>query len=318
MKKLSRLLNLGSGNRPGKTEDGWINLDIDKGCNPDIVRDLNTCLPFDDNSVDQVRASHVIEHINDVFYFMYEIWRVSKPNTMVEIIAPNHAHLMSIYPNHKRFVRPQYFDMWNPNWDNINAAQNARQETFGATFICHNESIIENSGSIRFTLQVIKEPKKKTKGKVALNLGCGLPKHKDEKVNILNIDIDSFNEPDVLADLEKGLPFDDNSIDQIYSAHFLEHIDPDKIDFFMYECWRVLKKGKKFKCIVPIGKSWASSPYHKAPMSEHTPVFFTNWNNPDKTGYNYKLKSRKIIKGLDDGKEVDYFDELHFVLEVVK
>ena len=73
-----KLLNLGSGNRPGDNTKGWINIDIDKTCNPDIVRDLDKTLPFDDNSVDYVRASHVIEHVKDVFFFMKEIWRVSK------------------------------------------------------------------------------------------------------------------------------------------------------------------------------------------------------------------------------------------------
>lgn len=155
-KKLPRLLNLGSGNRPGDQKQGWINVDIDKGCNPDIVRDLDKGLPFDTNSADYVRASHVIEHVDDVFFFMYEIWRVSKHGGTVEIIAPNHAHLMSIYPNHKRFIRPQYFDMWIPSGVEINPVMNYTNETFGAMFISLSESIIENSGAIKFVLKVIK------------------------------------------------------------------------------------------------------------------------------------------------------------------
>jgi len=149
-------LNLGSGNRPGNKDKGWINIDIDKGCNPDVVRDLDKGLPFDSNYADYVRASHVIEHIDDVFFFMYEIWRVSKQGGIVEIIAPNHAHLYSIYANHKRFIRPQYFDMWRPDWDKINAVMNASQETFGAMFISLREEIVENSGAIKFILKVIK------------------------------------------------------------------------------------------------------------------------------------------------------------------
>jgi len=156
IKKLPRLLNLGSGNRPGDAKLGWVNVDIDKECNPDEVRNLDKGLPFDTNSADYVRASHVIEHVDDVFFFMYEIWRVSKHGGIVEIIAPNHAHLMSIYPNHKRFIRPQYFDMWAPNGGEINAVMNYEQETFGAMFISLSEEIVENSGAIRFVLKVIK------------------------------------------------------------------------------------------------------------------------------------------------------------------
>lgn len=315
-----RLLNLGSGNRPGDKKMGWINIDIDKGCNPDIVRDLDTVLPFDDNSIDYVRASHIIEHVKDVFFFMKEIWRVSKNNRIVEIIAPNHAHLMSIYANHHRFIRSQYFEMWHPNYEKIGAVMNVNQETYGATFVSLEETIVENSGAIKFVLQVVKdEPIKKPK-KLVLNLGCGVVKlkDKDKNIKIVNIDIDQFNEPDRLLDIERGLPYADNSIDQIMSTHFLEHISPDKMNFVMYEIWRVLKKGKKFKCVVPIGLSWATSPFHKAPMSEYTPVFFTEWNDINKTGYDFKLIKREKVIGKVDGKEVDWSDELHFELEVIK
>jgi len=154
---IPRLLNLGSGNRPGDPAKGWINVDIDTQCNPDVVRNLDRGLPFDSDSADYVRASHVIEHVDDVFYFMYEIWRVSKHGGTVEIIAPNHAHLMSIYANHKRFIRPQYFDMWAPNWDQIGAVMYVSQETLGAMFISLSEQIVENSGAIKFVLKVIKE-----------------------------------------------------------------------------------------------------------------------------------------------------------------
>jgi len=156
-KRLPRYLNLGCGNRHRPKEDGWINVDIDAGCNPDVIRNMDRGLPFDTNSVDGIYCSHVIEHVDDVFFFMYEIWRVCKPDAKVEIIAPNHAHLMSIYANHKRFIRPQYFDMWAPKENCFDCVQNFSQETFGAEFLSANESIVENCGAIRFILYVVKE-----------------------------------------------------------------------------------------------------------------------------------------------------------------
>ena len=93
-----------------------------------------------------------------------------------------------------------------------------------------------------------------------LVIGCGPKKYGASKnVNVINIDKDPFNNPDVVRDVEKGLPFDDNSITEIYSEHFLEHLNPDNVNFFMFECWRVLKNGGLFKAIVPIGESWNSS-----------------------------------------------------------
>ena len=338
-KQLPRLLNLGSRNRKRPQEEGWINIDIDKSSNPDIVRDLDMGLPFDDNSVDSVLASHIIEHIDDIFFFMYEIWRVCKSNTIVEIIAPNHAHLMSIYANHKRFIRPQYFDMWIPKELVISPVQNYPQETLGAEFLSLNESIVENSGAIKFILLVVKgkcpstkeaktffnnfnnnifdTDKFKEKENRILNIGCG-PIHynkSDTDAKVINIDKEPFWKPDVVRDVEKGLPFDDDSVEEIFSSHFLEHVHPEKIDFFMYECWRVLKDKGKFKCIVPIGKSWASSPYHVTPMTEMTPIFFTIWNHSEITRFKFKLLGKGIKKGQVDGKEVDWSDELYFELE---
>lgn len=323
-KKLPRLINLGCGNRPGDKKLGWINLDIDKTCNPDIVRDLDKCLPFNDNSVDQVRASHVIEHVDDVFNFMYEIWRVSKHGGKVEIIAPRPIPEHSIYPNHKRWINEGYFTYWTPNQNRTSdflPVMNVT-DTRGAMFISIEETYIESDSAIRFILEVIKNgvDQKTKKGNIILNLGCG-PIHfktKEKNTHIINIDIDSFNSPDKVLNLEKGLPFDDNSIEEIYSTHFLEHLAPDEVDFFMLECWRVLKKGKRFKCIVPIGKSWMSSPFHKAPMTEVTPIFFTIWNKPERSGYNYKLISSGVKTGQVDDKPVDWCDELHFELEVIK
>lgn len=348
IKQLPRMLNLGSGNRKRPQEEGWINIDIDKTCNSDIVRDLDNGLPFEDNSVDRVYCSHTIEHVKDIYFFMYEIWRVCKPDALIEIIAPNHAHLMSIYPNHKRFLRPQYFDCWKPKEMYLNTTMNYEYETYGAEFLSLNESIIENSGAIRFVLQTIKneslvkkdliekgtdgfyylpnpnikpiDVKKEKKEKRILNIGCGpkhyIPSNKDEEV--INIDKEPFWKPNIIRDVEKGLPFDDNSVDEIFTSHFLEHITQDKMDFFMFECWRVLKNKGKFICIVPIGKSWMSSPYHKSPMTEMTPIFFTEWNHPEITGYNYKNLGYNITTGEVDGKKVDWADELHFGLEAIK
>jgi SAM-dependent methyltransferase len=52
-------LNLGSGPQPYA---GYLSVDFDKKNNPDIQVDLTKHLPFDDDSVDEMFASHVLEH----------------------------------------------------------------------------------------------------------------------------------------------------------------------------------------------------------------------------------------------------------------
>ena len=54
-------LNLGSGSKRVKN---YINVDKYKIFNPDIVHDLEKFpYPFDDNSVDNIILSHILEHI---------------------------------------------------------------------------------------------------------------------------------------------------------------------------------------------------------------------------------------------------------------
>jgi SAM-dependent methyltransferase len=70
-----------------------------------------------------------------------------------------------------------------------------------------------------------------------LNIGCGGKFHKDWT----NIDIVSFS-PEVKSfNLLKGLPFGDNTFDVVYHSQVLEHIPKDKADYFIDECYRVLK-----------------------------------------------------------------------------
>jgi len=60
----------------------WINLDIMKGQGVDIVADLEKCsetpLPFEDNSIDEFYASHLIEHIHHTLPLMQELHRIAK------------------------------------------------------------------------------------------------------------------------------------------------------------------------------------------------------------------------------------------------
>ena len=144
-------LNLGSGNRKLK---GWFNVDIDPTSKPDKIMDVNKEFPFKDNSVDQVRASHLIEHVDDVFLFMYEIWRVCKKGAKIEIIAPNFSYTYwSIQPQHKRFIRLKYFEQWDPNYFGV---ENYSFLTKGAKFITKNEGAFNEDRELGFILEVIK------------------------------------------------------------------------------------------------------------------------------------------------------------------
>lgn len=61
---------------------------------------------------------------------------------------------------------------------------------------------------------------------IGLHLGSGRKKFYSDDINWINIDSNKEVNPDILWDLEKGLPEDikNNTVDMIITEHLLEHI----------------------------------------------------------------------------------------------
>jgi len=79
-------LNLGCSDR---SIAGFIGVDIVPGSGVDQIADLSKHWPWPDNSVDEIIAFDVIEHIADRIHFMNELHRVLKPSAIVHIEVPN-------------------------------------------------------------------------------------------------------------------------------------------------------------------------------------------------------------------------------------
>ena len=87
-------MNLGSGS---KRIENYLNVDKFDKFNPDIVHDLETFpFPFEDNSVDKIILSHVLEHIGqhpDTFNsIMKELFRICKNGSILDITVPHPRH----------------------------------------------------------------------------------------------------------------------------------------------------------------------------------------------------------------------------------
>lgn len=78
-------LNLGSSDRILK---GFLNVDILPAKGVDIVYDLNEGIPLKDNSVTEIYAGHILEHLKDTIKTMEEIYRVCKNRAIVRIKVP--------------------------------------------------------------------------------------------------------------------------------------------------------------------------------------------------------------------------------------
>jgi len=72
-----------------------------------------------------------------------------------------------------------------------------------------------------------------------LNLGCG----KLHREGYVGIDFNKENGAEVIHDLKDKLPYEDNTIDEIYASHIIEHFWWETIPTVLKDWYRVLKKG---------------------------------------------------------------------------
>ena len=78
-------LNLGCSDR---AVPGFLGVDLADGPATDIVTDLRDVWPWDMDSVDEILAHDIIEHLPDKIFTMNELHRVLKPGGRVEISVP--------------------------------------------------------------------------------------------------------------------------------------------------------------------------------------------------------------------------------------
>ena len=78
-------LHLGCG--PTKLE-GWVNIDFDPDLNPDVVADVRN-LPYEEDSVEEIYASHLLEHFGYEEPVLEEWHRVLKPGGNITVIVPD-------------------------------------------------------------------------------------------------------------------------------------------------------------------------------------------------------------------------------------
>ncbi len=95
-----------------------------------------------------------------------------------------------------------------------------------------------------------------------IDIGCG----RNRREGFIGIDLDRETNPDVVASA-LDLPFDSNSVDEVFSAHLVEHFDPQEAQQFFDEIYRVLKTGGRAD--IKVDKDWskkmlmAKDPTHK-------------------------------------------------------
>jgi predicted SAM-dependent methyltransferase len=95
---------------------GYIGVDKVKTNYVDIIHDLDSFpWPFINDQVTEIRAFHVIEHLEDVVRTIEEMHRICKPNALIHIRVPYVTSTWAFGdPTHKHYFNEYSFDYFEP------------------------------------------------------------------------------------------------------------------------------------------------------------------------------------------------------------
>lgn len=104
-------LDLGCGDNK---RDGCTGIDRMRLPGVDVVADLDDGIPFGDGSVDEIYATHFLEHMRDVDFMLREIHRVGKGGAKVHISVPNGCNPVEAWtsPHHVRAFTRNSLDFY--------------------------------------------------------------------------------------------------------------------------------------------------------------------------------------------------------------
>lgn len=115
-------LNLGCSDR---LMPGFTNVDI---CPPaDMIVDLSGVWPWEDSTIEHIRAWDIIEHLPDKIRTMNEAWRVLRPGGRFEVVVPT-------TDGPGAWQDPQHVSFWNRNSFFYYTAGDAHRERFGKAY----------------------------------------------------------------------------------------------------------------------------------------------------------------------------------------
>ncbi len=119
-----------------------------------------------------------------------------------------------------------------------------------------------------------------------LNIGCGwLQNASTDTIEWTNLDQFAEVNPDIVCDMTKGIPFDDNYFDYITAIACLGQIEKNKdFLFVMNELWRVLKVS---------GTLFIYLPHRGYPHAYHDPFNQRRFNEEHWNGFDYRSPQYK-------------------------
>lgn len=138
-----------------------------------------------------------------------------------------------------------------------------------------------------------------------LNVGCGGKFHPDW----VNIDVVAESSDVIEHDINKGLPFGNNTFEVVYHSQVLEHFPKQEGKKFIRECYRVLKPGGILRIVVPDLENIAK---------EYIGLIEQNTNNPteqSKANYEWILLEMfdQIARNKPGGEMAEYLSRQNLI-----
>jgi predicted SAM-dependent methyltransferase len=133
-------INFGCGPR---VLDGWINLDMSRADDIDVVWNLKFGMPFPDASCTALFGEHVIEHIpkEDGAKLLKECYRVLEPGGVLRLSTPDAGLYLCSYAGDREFLSHPSFD--RPAETAMDRINTMMRENGGHLWIYDAESLVK-------------------------------------------------------------------------------------------------------------------------------------------------------------------------------
>ena len=126
---------------------------------------------------------------------------------------------------------------------------------------------------------------------IVLDLGCGARK----TPGAVGADRIATSGVDVVCDLDAGLPFSDNSVEEVILNHVVEHLDD--LCAAMQEIWRVCRPGGTVRIWTPhfsSGLTSWSDPTHRRTCTSRTFAYFAPENNSHYARARFQIRALRL------------------------
>lgn len=220
------------------------------GFTPIDIKDGKPAFPLDypDGSVEEIYSSHMLEHLprGDDVKAVAEWFRVLKPGGRIRIAVPDFDRIVEMRRKN------------TPGWEHVLMGGNIDEHDLHKSVFVEDKLryLLTHLGFDRVGSWTPEYPDTAS-FPVSLRLG-GYKPDPDYTPIKLNIgagdtDLPGFTPIDIQTgtDASGRLPYDDNSVDEVYASHVLEHIHHQKTEATLREWLRVLKPGGLMRIAVP-------------------------------------------------------------------